>query len=247
MLSSGMIAITAILLVEKSRLHSMVARIPDVGLKAGFRFAVMALVILPLLPVGPFGPLGGIRPRELWMMVLLFSGISFLAYIVRSFLGEGKGYVIAGLLGGLISSTNVTLSFSRASSAQAKARVPLALGVVAASTMLCFRVAAAAFFLNPAFGKALGSFPGRARNPGGGIYRVRASPLGIRSKRAGKNVQPLAVPLRSSNGGVVSSRAVPSYRGEATVGPNGAAVLGSRPGIHGCGRTGDLDGEGGRR
>jgi uncharacterized membrane protein (DUF4010 family) len=158
MLSSGMIAITAILLVEKSRLHSLVAHIPDVGLKAGFRFAVMALVILPLLPVGPFGPLGGIRPRELWMMVLLFSGISFLAYIVRSFLGEGKGYVIAGLLGGLISSTNVTLSFSRISSAQARTRIPLALGVVAASTMLCFRVAAAAFFLNPVFGKALVPF-----------------------------------------------------------------------------------------
>jgi len=158
MLASGMVAITTILLVEKSRLHSLVARIPDVGLKAGFRFAVMALVILPLLPEGPFGPLGGIRPRELWMMVLLFSGISFLAYIVRSFLGEGRGYVIAGLLGGLISSTNVTLSFSRISSSQAKQRVPLALGVVAASTMLYFRVAGAAFFLNLEFGRALVPF-----------------------------------------------------------------------------------------
>ena len=157
-LSSGIIALTAILLVEKSRLHSMVARIPDIGLKAGFRFAVMAAVILPLLPEGPYGPLGGIRPRELWMMVLLFSGISFLAYIVRSFIGEGKGYVVAGLLGGLISSTNVTLSFSRISSTEAKARVPLALGVVGASTMLYFRVAAAAYFLNPTFGSALAPF-----------------------------------------------------------------------------------------
>jgi len=157
-LASGIIALTAIVLVEKSRLHSAVARIPDVGLKAGFRFAVMALVILPLLPEGPYGPLGGIRPRELWMMVLLFSGISFLAFIVRSFIGEGKGYVIAGVLGGLISSTNVTLSFSRLSSAQSRARVPLAVGVVAASTMLYFRVSGAAFFLNPALGKALVPF-----------------------------------------------------------------------------------------
>ena len=157
-LASGIIALTAILLVEKSRLHALVARIPDVGLKAGIRFAVMALVILPLLPAGPFGPMGGIRPRGLWTMVLLFSGISFLAYIVRSFLGGGKGYVTAGLLGGLISSTNVTLSFSRISSAQPETQIPLALGVVAASTMLCFRVAAAAFFLNPAFGKALVPF-----------------------------------------------------------------------------------------
>ena len=116
-LASGIIVITAILLVEKSRLHSLVARIPDVGLKAGFRFALMAVVILPLLPEGPYGPFGGIRPRELWILVLLFTGISFLAYIIRSFLGSSMGYMVAGLLGGLISSTNVTLSFSRMHSA----------------------------------------------------------------------------------------------------------------------------------
>ena len=44
---------------------------------AAARFAVMSLVILPLLPEGPFGPAPGIRPRELWMLVLLFSGMSF--------------------------------------------------------------------------------------------------------------------------------------------------------------------------
>lgn len=154
-LASGIIAITAILLVEKSRLHSLVARIPDIGLKAGFRFALMAVVILPLLPEGPYGPLGGIRPRELWTMVLLFSGISFLAYIIRSFLGGGRGYVVAGLLGGLVSSTNVTLSFSRMRTEDARTQIPLALGVVAACTMLYFRVAAAASILNPALGLAI--------------------------------------------------------------------------------------------
>jgi uncharacterized membrane protein (DUF4010 family) len=154
-LASGIIILTAILLVEKSRLHSLVARIPDVGLKAGFRFALMAMVILPLLPEGPYGPLGGIRPRELWIMVLLFSGISFLSYIVRSFLGAGRGYVVAGLLGGLVSSTNVTLSFSRLRSKDVKIQTSLALGVVAASTMLYFRVVGAASFLNPAMGRAI--------------------------------------------------------------------------------------------
>lgn len=153
-LASSIIVITAILLVEKSRLHSLVARIPGTGLKAGFRFALMAVVILPLLPEGPYGPLGGIRPRDLWTMVLLFSGISFLSYIVRSFLGPGQGYVVTGLLGGLVSSTNVTLSFSRMR-ADANSEVPLALGVVAASTMLYFRVVGAASFLNPALGLAI--------------------------------------------------------------------------------------------
>jgi hypothetical protein len=61
-LASGIIALLTLLLVEKSRLHAMVQRIDDVGLRSGVRFAVMALVILPLLPEGPSGPLGGIRP-----------------------------------------------------------------------------------------------------------------------------------------------------------------------------------------
>ena len=61
-LASGIIALVTLLLVEKSRLHSLVERIDDVSLRSGVRFAVMALVVLPLLPVGPYGPLGGISP-----------------------------------------------------------------------------------------------------------------------------------------------------------------------------------------
>jgi hypothetical protein len=53
-----------------------VKRIDDVGLRSGVRFAVMALVVLPLLPEGPYGPFGGVRPCELWALVLFFSGLS---------------------------------------------------------------------------------------------------------------------------------------------------------------------------
>jgi uncharacterized membrane protein (DUF4010 family) len=43
-LASAIIAITTLLLVEKSKLHSIVHRIDDASLRAGFRFAVMAVV-----------------------------------------------------------------------------------------------------------------------------------------------------------------------------------------------------------
>ncbi len=51
---------------------------------AAARFAVMSIVILPLLPEGPFGPGPGIKPRELWLLVLLFSGMSFVGYIASA-------------------------------------------------------------------------------------------------------------------------------------------------------------------
>jgi uncharacterized membrane protein (DUF4010 family) len=147
-LASATIAITALLLVEKSRLHSLVKRIDDASLRAGFRFAVMAVVILPILPSGPFGPWGGIRPRELWALVLLFSGLSFAGYITRRFVGSGSGYFLTGLLGGIISSTNVTLSFARESRNQPDTGMSLALGAVGASAVMCLRVLFATTVLN---------------------------------------------------------------------------------------------------
>jgi uncharacterized membrane protein (DUF4010 family) len=154
-LASAAIALTTLLLVEKSRLHSIVKRIDDAGLRAGFRFAVMAVVILPLLPAGPYDSLGGIRPRQLWVLVLFFSGLSFAGYITRRFVGSRRGYPIAGLLGGIVSSTNVTLSFARASRNELESCTPLALGVVGASAVMCVRVLVAAAVLNPAIARAL--------------------------------------------------------------------------------------------
>lgn len=148
--SSAIFAVTSLLLFEKSRLHALTENLPDAGLQAGFRFAVMALVVLPLLPEGPYGPWGGVRPRELWVMVLLISGMSFAGYAARCFVGAGQGYVVTGMLGGLVSSTNTTLTLSRQSASEPASGTALAIGVIAACTVMYLRVAVAVAMLNPA-------------------------------------------------------------------------------------------------
>lgn len=157
-LASGAIAITTLLLVEKSRLHALVQRIDDVGLRSGVRFAVMALVVLPLLPEGPYGPFGGIRPRALWAIVLLFSGLSFAGYIARSIVGPSHGYLATGLIGGMVSSTNVTFVFARASRTDHSAHRALVLGAVAANAMLYPRVLVATAVLNTAVAPLLATY-----------------------------------------------------------------------------------------
>ncbi|MBU6282171.1 DUF4010 domain-containing protein [bacterium] len=152
-LASAVIAVSGLLLVEKSSLHSMVGRLDDVELRAGARFAVMASVILPLLPTGPFGPLGGVRPRAVWTLVLLLSGLSFSGYIARRAIGRGRGDTIAGLLGGLVSSTSVALGFSRASRAPGAAAAPLANGVVGASSVMFARIILVTSALAPLLGR----------------------------------------------------------------------------------------------
>jgi uncharacterized membrane protein (DUF4010 family) len=154
-LASAVIAVTSLFLIEKSRLHALVARLDDEGLRAAARFAVMAVVVLPLLPPGPFPPWDSIRPRELWMLVLFCSGLSFAAFVARRIAGDTHGYSLAGFFGGLISSTNVTLTFARASRSATLLRTSLALGVVTACTVLFLRVAVVTLVLNRELARAL--------------------------------------------------------------------------------------------
>ncbi len=181
----AIIAITLLLLAEKTRLHGWAARLDDTGVTAGARFAVMALVVLPLLPNGPYGPYDAVRPRELWALVLFFSGLSFASYVARRAIGTQQGYAVSGILGGFISSTSVTLTMSRLSRQARAADGALASGVMGANAMLFLRVLAATavlarpltFALWPAFvapfliGAALTAYgmrahaAGPARNP----------------------------------------------------------------------------------
>jgi uncharacterized membrane protein (DUF4010 family) len=135
-LASGIIAVTWLVLLEKSRVHDFVRRIDDAEMRAAARFAVMAVVVLPLLPEGPYGPWGGVKPRALWTFVLLFSGLSFAGFVARRAVGAERGVIVAGMLGGLVSSTAVTFAFGRASKESKAPVAALAVGAVAASTVM---------------------------------------------------------------------------------------------------------------
>lgn len=153
--ASGIAVFTGLVLVEKSRLHAWAAELDATDLRAGLRFAAMALIILPVLPAGPLGPAPGVRPRELWALVLFFSGLGFLGHIARHAVGVRHSHWVAGALGGLISSTSVTLSLARTSRAHPASGSSLAVGALAANTMLVPRVIAASAVMHPPLAAAL--------------------------------------------------------------------------------------------
>ena len=151
-LASGLYALTTMILIQKSQFHLFVAKIRSHELVAAIRFAVLALVIFPLLPSGPLGPGPGLRPQELWALVLIFSGLSFVSFIALRFIGMRHGHGLIGLLGGFISSTAVTLNFARESREQPALGRVLAVGVIAACSILPLRVVLLTAALNPAMG-----------------------------------------------------------------------------------------------
>ena len=153
--ASGVATVIVLALAEKTRIHALLARIGEIELRAGLQFAALALVVLPVLPEGPFGPWGGIKPRELWTLVVVFSGLNFLGYLARRSVGAERGYGVTGLLGGVVSSTALTLDFARASRREESVGGALAVGVIGACTVLLLRVTIVSAVLNPGVARAL--------------------------------------------------------------------------------------------
>lgn len=172
LLTSAAVSVILLVLVEKSRIQHLVGRIGEREMGAALQFAVLALVILPLLPVGPYGPFDSIRPRALWAVVLLFSGLSFAGYLARRAVGATRGYAVTGLLGGVVSSTAVTLGFARHSRSEPALSSGLALGVMGASTMVLPRVLLLGAVLNPAVAWASLGYLGPALLVGGTIVAL---------------------------------------------------------------------------
>lgn len=151
-LAAGTGSVVVLALSEKTRLHWLVGRVGETELRAALQFAVLALVVLPLLPAGPFGGPLAFRPRALWAIVLFFSALNFAGYLARRVVGPTAGYTLTGVLGGIMSSTGVTLDFARTSRRERDLGTPLALGVIGACTMLIPRIVVVSLLLNPNVG-----------------------------------------------------------------------------------------------
>jgi uncharacterized membrane protein (DUF4010 family) len=127
------------------------------------QFLVVTFIVLPILPDRAYGPYGVLNPREIWLMVVLISGIGLASYVALRLFGGRGGLLLAGVLGGLVSSTATTVLYARRSrEGEASARmsmtvVPLANLVPLARIALLAAIVAPALLprLAPALGAAL--------------------------------------------------------------------------------------------
>lgn len=132
--------VTSLLLALKGRLHAVIRRMNDEDLRVAMQFALVAAVILPLLPDRAIDPFGLLNPFQIWLMVVLVSGIGFSGYVMMKVLGPSRGINLTGILGGLASSTATTISFSSASREHPEMSAYYARAVVMASSVMIPRV-----------------------------------------------------------------------------------------------------------
>lgn len=104
--------ITTVLLYFKAELHGITEKLTRRDLISILQFAVLTFIILPILPDKYYGPYEAINPHQIWLMVVLISGVSLAGYVALQLIGQRHG-VILGLFGGLVSSTATTLVYAR--------------------------------------------------------------------------------------------------------------------------------------
>ncbi|MEN6450823.1 MAG: MgtC/SapB family protein [Thermoguttaceae bacterium] len=162
----------AVLLQFKPELHGIARRLGDKDLRAIMQFVLITCIILPVLPDRNFGPehiltlhgpaagqppgpLDVLNPYWTWMMVVLIVGLSLGGYIIYKFFGQNAGILLGGVLGGAVSSTATTVSYSRDTRDDPiRSRTALVV-IMIASTVMYVRVLASVAVVSPYFLRSL--------------------------------------------------------------------------------------------
>lgn len=128
------------ILAAREDIHALVARITWPELRSVLVLLAMTCIILPVVPDTTIGPYGGVNPREVWLIAIVLAGASFLGYGAVRLFGAERGVLLAGLAGGLVSSTAVTTTNARRAAEAEGAPRLLAAGVAIASAVSFLRV-----------------------------------------------------------------------------------------------------------
>ena len=149
--------ITTLILSVRQFLHKAVYNIKNREIFDTIKFAIIAFIILPFLPntnydntvfnfffpgqqpPAAFSQINVLNPYNIWFLVVLVSGISFLGYILVKILGKNRGIGFAGLVGGLYSSTATSLTLAHKSKEMPKTRAPFVAGITLACAISFIR------------------------------------------------------------------------------------------------------------
>ena len=139
LLAAGCAVVIALLLRLKEPMHAALRRLTALELSGALKLLFISLVLLPALPDRGYGPWGVFNPYATWWMVVLIAGLGFVAYVAMRLVGTRHGLLLTALLGGVVSSTAMTLTLARLHP-QRELHALLAAGLLATSALMFPRV-----------------------------------------------------------------------------------------------------------
>jgi uncharacterized membrane protein (DUF4010 family) len=129
----------ALLLSLKRTLHGALRRLSEAELSGVLKLLFISLVLLPALPNQGYGPWQAFNPYVTWWMVVLIASLGFAAYVAIRLVGTRHGLLLTALLGGIVSSTAMTITLARLNQERGL-HAMLACGLLATSALMFPRV-----------------------------------------------------------------------------------------------------------
>lgn len=140
-------AVITLILATRNQSHGLVARLSEQDVQAFARYAVIAVAVLPFLPNRTMGPLDAWNPFQLWLVVVLITGVSFAGYIANRTIGVRHGVLATAIIGGAYSSTAATAALAQRLGKGETG--PYVAGMILASAMMYLRVILLVAVLSP--------------------------------------------------------------------------------------------------
>jgi uncharacterized membrane protein (DUF4010 family) len=148
--------VAAVLLIgAREQMHGFVRVIPQDEVLTAGKFLILVGIILPLVPDTRLIAAAPVTPYQVWLAVVAVSGISYLTYLVQRYRPIEGGALVPALLGGLYSSTVVTVVLAREERQEAIGRAEAAAGIIAATAMMYPRTGVIIAFFSPALAMRL--------------------------------------------------------------------------------------------
>jgi len=133
---------------SKGRIRQFTDRLETGEVVTACKFLAIAGVVLPLIPAEPIA--GGwfeqvltalpVTPRQIWLAVVVTTSISYFGYVLQTYLFPRRGLLLAGLIGGVYSSTVTVLVMSKKSKSNPAVVQDAAVAILLAVSMMYVRL-----------------------------------------------------------------------------------------------------------
>jgi uncharacterized membrane protein (DUF4010 family) len=133
---------------SKGRIRQFTDRLETGEVVTACKFLAIAGVVLPLIPTQPIvdGWVGQVltalpvTPRQIWVAVVITTSISYFGYVLQTYLFPRRGLLLAGLIGGVYSSTVTVLVMAKKSKSNPAVTQDAAVAILLAVSMMYMRL-----------------------------------------------------------------------------------------------------------
>ena len=141
--------IGTILLSEKSEIENYVEKLDKSEFLAVLKFLLVTLIILPALPDKDYTQFN-LNPTHIWQIVIMVSTIGFVGYFLMKKFGSKVGLAVSGLMGGIVSSTAVSIAMGNIAKRQPDQSGNALQASILASSIMYIRILIIIWIINPA-------------------------------------------------------------------------------------------------